>query len=264
MRFVARLPDRPVLVGVVHLLPLPGAPRPSPGLDAVESRALADAAALIAGGADGFIVENLGDAPFVAGPVDAFTIAAMARLARRLRDAHPTALIGVNVLRNDARGALAVAAAAGADFVRVNVHTGVMVTDQGVITGDARGTLLERNRLDAPVAIVADVHVKHAVPLGPVSLEDAARDTWTRGAVDALVITGSGTGRPLDPVDLDRARSAAPGAPVWAGSGLDPTTARAWKGRMDGAIVGTWLHRDGDLEAPVDAGRVRALRAALA
>lgn len=253
-----------MFVGVVHLLPLPGAPRPSPGLDAVEARALGDAAALRAGGADGFIVENLGDAPFTAGRVDAFTIAAMARLAGRLREAHPDALIGVNVLRNDALGALAVAAAADADFVRINVHTGVMVTDQGVITGDARATLVERNRLGARVAIVADVHVKHAVPLGPVTLEDAARDTWTRGAAEALVITGSGTGRPLDPADLDRVRAAAPGAPVWAGSGLDPATAHAWRARMDGAIVGTWLHRDGRIADPVDPDRVRAVRDALA
>jgi hypothetical protein len=229
----------------------------------VEARARLDAGALVAGGADGFVVENFGDAPFAAGPVEPFTVAAMSRIATCLREAHPTALIGVNVLRNDARAALAVAAAAGCDFVRINVHVGAMVTDQGLITGDARATLLERNRLGAPIAIVADVHVKHAVPLGPVSLEDAARDTWTRGGADALVITGSGTGRALDPADLDRVRAAAPGAPVWAGSGLDPESARAWRGRFDGAIVGTWLHRDGRIDAPVDPARVRALREAL-
>lgn len=263
MPFVARHADRPVFVGVVHLLPLPGAPRPSPGLDAVEARALADAAALMDGGADGFIVENLGDAPFTGGAVEPFTVAAMTRLARHLREAHPAALLGVNVLRNDARAALAVAAAASADFVRINVHVGVMVTDQGVITGDARGTLLERNRVGAPVAIVADVHVKHAVPLGPVTLEDAARDTWSRGAADALVVSGAGTGLPLDPADLDRVRTAAPEAPVWAGSGIDPHTARAWRARLDGAIVGTYLHRLGRIAEPVDPERVRAIRDAL-
>ncbi len=56
--------DRPALVGVLHLLPLPGAPSPGPGLEAVEARALADLRALVDGGADGVILENFGDAPF--------------------------------------------------------------------------------------------------------------------------------------------------------------------------------------------------------
>jgi len=138
MPFQPRLTDRPLLVGVVHLLPLPGAPRASAGLRAVETRALRDARALYEGGVDGVIVENLGDAPFTAGRVDAWTVAAMTRLALGVRALAPERMLGINVLRNDALSALAVAEASSADFIRVNVHTGAMVTDQGVITGQAR------------------------------------------------------------------------------------------------------------------------------
>jgi predicted TIM-barrel enzyme len=112
------------------------------------------------------------------------------------------------------------------------------------------------------VQIVADVLVKHAVPLGPWTLEDAARDTARRGRADVLVVTGSGTGRPTDPSHLARVRGAVPGVPVWVGSGLDPDGVAAM-GPLDGAIVGTWLHRDGDLDAPVDVARVRAMADAL-
>jgi membrane complex biogenesis BtpA family protein len=228
----------------------------------VEERALADAAALQAGGADGMIVENFGDAPFTAGLVDAWTVAAMTRIATAVRQACPATLLGVNVLRNDARAALAVAAASGADFIRVNIHTGTMATDQGLITGEARQTLLERNRLGATVAIAADVLVKHAAPLSAISVEQAARDTWTRGRADALIVTGSATGQPTDPMDVRRIRKAVPGAPLWAGSGLNPENASKYRELVDGAIVGTWL-RGGDLAAPVDPARVRQMREAL-
>ncbi|MBW2253358.1 MAG: BtpA/SgcQ family protein [Deltaproteobacteria bacterium] len=262
MRVLRQHPERPLLIGMVHLLPLPGAPTPSPGLAAVQERALADAVTLQEGGADGMIVENYGDTPFTAGQVDAWTVAAMTRIAIAVRQACPEALLGVNVLRNDAQAALAVAAASGADFIRVNIHTGTMATDQGLITGEARQTLLERNRLGASVAVAADVLVKHAAPLSAISVEEAARDTWFRGRADALIITGSATGQPLDPTHLQKIRNAIPEATLWAGSGLNPSTGRACRDLIDGAIVGTWL-RGGDLTAPVDPERVRQMREAL-
>ncbi len=164
----------PRFIGVVHLPPLPGGPRPSPGLDAVIERAVADAETLARGGADGLVVENLGDAPFAAEQVDPYTIAAMTRAVAAVRVAVPTLELGVNVLRNDAAAALSIAAATDASFIRINVHIGAMVTDQGLIQGQARETLLLRRRLAAEVKIVADVLVKHASPLGSPSLEDAA------------------------------------------------------------------------------------------
>lgn len=249
------------LVGVVHLLALPGGPHRSPGLPAVIARARADAAALASGGADGIIVENLGDAPFEADEVEPYTVAAMTRVVCEVLDAAPQCTVGVNVLRNDARSALAIAAATGATFVRVNVHVGAMVTDQGVLQGRARQTLLDRRRLGADVGILADVHVKHAAPLGDMPLTTSARDTWSRGGADGLILTGTGTGQPTDPATLQTVAAAVPTAPLWIGSGLTPETA----GRYDaahGAIVGTWLHRDADLRAPLDPERVGRMAAA--
>lgn len=253
--------ERCRFVGVVHLLPLPGSPRGG-SLDDVLARATADARALAEGGADGLIVENLGDAPYTAGAVDPYTVAAMTRVVLAVRDRAPGLVLGVNVLRNDALAALSIAAATGAAFIRVNVHTGAMVTDQGVIEGRARDTLLERNRLGAgAVGLVADVLVKHASPLGTPDLADVARDTRARGLADVLVVTGSGTGRPHDTDRVSAVQRAVPGCPVWVGSGLTPESARSLQ--ADGAIVGTWLHEDGDLARPVDVARVREMSAAL-
>jgi len=246
--------------GVVHLLPLPGSPR-AIALEHVHARALADARVLAEGGVDGIIVENFGDAPFARDAVDPYTIAAMTTLALDIRRACPTVQLGINVLRNDARAALSIAAAVGADLIRVNVHTGAMVTDQGLIQGDARATLLERKRLGQSVKIAADVLVKHATPLGSPDLVSVARDTAYRGLADVLIVTGSGTGQPHDPERVATVKHAVPDRPVWVGSGLNPESAENLL--ADGAIVGTWLHGDSDLNAPLDAARVAQMRAAL-
>ncbi len=245
-----------MFIGVVHLLPLPGAPRASPGLECVLERALADAHTLARGGADAVIVENLGDAPFTSGSVEPYTVAALSRIAIAVVEAGIP--VGVNVLRNDAMAALSVAAASDAAFIRVNVHTGVMVSDQGLLTGAARATLLERNRLGATVAIAADVHVKHAAPLGAGRIEDAAHDTWHRGHADVLIVSGAGTGQPTDSDDVDRVRRSVPEATIWIGSGLTPASPLA--PQADGAVVGTWLHRDADLTLPLDEERVASMR----
>jgi membrane complex biogenesis BtpA family protein len=259
--FTRRQP--PLFIGVIHLPPLPGAPRPGPGLDAALRRAEADARALAQGGADAVIVENFGDAPFAAERVEAVTVAAMTAALLAVRVAAPDLQLGVNVLRNDALAALGVAAVVGAAFVRVNVLSGVMVTDQGLISGCARDLMLARTRYGAGIDVAADVLVKHAAPLGAWSIADAARDTWHRGGADALIVTGHGTGLPVDPGDLRAVREAAPEAPLWIGSGLTLETAPALRAHIDGAIVGTALHEGGRWALPLDVERVRRMGEAL-
>jgi membrane complex biogenesis BtpA family protein len=125
----------PLLLGVVHLPALPGSPGYRGDMAGLVDAAVRDAEALIAGGMGGFIVENFGDAPFFAERVPPETIASMGRVLAALPQGEH--LVGVNVLRNDARAALGLAAAFGLDFIRVNVHVGAAVTDQGVIEGRA-------------------------------------------------------------------------------------------------------------------------------
>jgi hypothetical protein len=167
--------------------------------------------------------------------------------------------VGVNVLRNDGAGALAVAAATGARFVRINVHTGVMVADQGLLTGLAHETLRLRQRLNAEVAIFADVWVKHAAPLAEFGLEQAAEDVYQRGLADALIVTGSGTGKPTDLDRVTRVKRAVPEAPVLIGSGVELDTVASALAAADGAIVGSSICRGGIGGAGIDTARARAL-----
>lgn len=224
-------------------------------MDAVLERALADARHLEEGGLDGLLVENFGDAPFLPDRVPPETVAAMTRITATVVEAVDLP-VGVNVLRNDARAALGVAVAAGARFIRVNVHAGVMFTDQGILEGRAHETVRVRRALEAPVAILADVLVKHATPPPGTRTQDVARDLWRRGRADALVVSGSATGRPADPARLRRVKDAVPAAPLWIGSGTTPETVGELLPLCDGLIVGSALEEDGQPGKPVEAGRV--------
>jgi membrane complex biogenesis BtpA family protein len=222
-------------------------------MDEVLDLAMRDARAIAAGGADGFVVENFGDRPFTRGRVEAETIAAMTRVITEItREVRIP--FGVNVLRNDALSALGIAAATGAAFVRVNILTGAMVTDQGIIEGDAYATLRKRVALAPDVLIFADYLVKHATPLGEVS----AKDLRLRGLADALIVTGAETGAAADPARVQELRALVD-APILIGSGLTAENASKFAA-ADGAIVGTSVKTEGAVDANRVAAVVRAFR----
>lgn len=241
---------------MVHLLPLPGSPGWSGSMAQVLERALQDARYLCTGGVDAICVENFGDTPFLPCHVAPATVAAIALAVQRVRQ-EVDIPVGVNVLRNDASAALGICAATGASFIRVNVHTGAMLTDQGWITGAAHDTLRTRSQLDLDVAILADVFVKHATPPAGLTIEEAARDTWERGHADALIVTGSGTGEPADASAVERVRASVPEAPILVGSGVDASNAAHLLRHADGAIVGSAFKVDGRASSPVAPERVQ-------
>lgn len=250
----------PLLIGVVHLRPLPGAPRYGGSFEFVLEGARADAAALREGGCDAVIVENFGDVPFYPDVVPPETVASMALCVRAVRDVVSDRPVGVNVLRNDAAAALGICAATGASFVRVNVHTSAAVTDQGILEGRAAVTVRERQRICPDAALLADVHVKHASPLGSESPAESATDALHRGLADAVIVTGAGTGRSPSREVLTHVRRFVGKSPVLIGSGLTDANAERLLESADGAIVGTWFKVDGLLENAIDPERVKRLR----
>ena len=250
----ARPPDK-LLIGVIHLPPLPGSPgyQGAP-VDSFIERARQDAEAILNAGWHGYILENFGDAPFYKGRVPPHVVSFLTRIAAELPGAR--AIRGINVLRNDAQSALAVATAVGFDFVRVNVHVGAMVTDQGIIEGRAAETIRERELWAPSVAIAADVAVKHAYPLGEgYDLNEAAKETVYRGMADALIVTGKGTGVPIERGDLTSVRRAVPDRPLLVGSGVTPKSLVDILRDADGVIVGTAIKKGGNVLEPVDPDR---------
>ncbi len=250
----------PRLIGMVHLEPLPGSPGFGGSMSTVLERASVDAGALVTAGFEGIMVENFGDAPFYADDVPKVTIAAMARAVAEVAAAGlPT---GVNVLRNDGLGALAVAGATDAAFIRINVLSGMMYTDQGPIIGRAADIARARRELCPDAAIIADVFVKHATPPAGLELIDATNDLVERAGADAVVVSGAGTGSATSLADLQTVAEHSH-LPVYVGSGATAATIAEILSIGDGAIVGSDTKIDGIATNPVDPERaVAVVRAA--
>ncbi|RDZ34003.1 MULTISPECIES: BtpA/SgcQ family protein [unclassified Haloferax] len=254
------------IIGMVHLPPLPGSPGFDGDRDALRTRLLEDAAALEAGGVDGIMLENFGDAPFYPDRVPRHVVADVAALASTLRE-HVTVPFGVNILRNDVQSALGIAAATDGAFVRVNVHTGARLTDQGVIEGMAHETVRLRDQLDTDVAILADIDVKHSAPLADRSHAEVVGELIERGGADGLIVSGTGTGEAVDTTVLEDVVTARDArgldAPVLIGSGVTPETAPELLSVADGAIVGTALKEGDKTTNPVDEAAVERLVASV-
>ncbi len=252
--------DRP-LIGNVHLPPLPGTPRYT-GASVVELReiVLADVRAYEEGGMDGLILENHGDIPFLKpdgiGPE---IIAAMTAIVQAVSER--TALpFGINLLANHAVGALAVAHATGARFVRVNQWVNAYVANEGLVEGLSGEALRFRRQIGADgVAIFADVHVKHGAHAvtGDRDVAELARDTEFYDA-DVAIATGNRTGDSI-PTEEIAAIRAGTSLPVIGGSGLTSANIIDLLPHLDGAIVGSSLKRGGHWSGPVDRTRVEEL-----
>lgn len=266
------LPDKPArfdslfrvakpVIGVIHLRPLPGAPRyDGEAVESIYAAAEEDARRLSEGGVDGIIVENASDLPF-ARPEDvgAETVAALTAACVHVRGAVPQP-IGITLVANAAIPALAVAKAAGARWVRVNQWANAYVANEGLLNGPAGAAMRYRSHIHArDVFVLADVHVKfgaHAITADR-DIEEQARDLEFFDA-DAVIVTGQRTGSPTELADVERVKAATT-LPVLVGSGLDASSAYALLSVADGAIVGSDLKEDGRWWKPVDRRRVEAL-----
>lgn len=261
-------------IGVVHLLSLPVSPGydAAGGMRAITARARHDALAYLDAGFDGVLFENFMDVPFFPGPVPASTVASMAAVIISVLD-HLDAgtrlehvFFGVNVLRNDPIAALAIAHATGAGFIRVNVHSGAVVADQGIIESRAHETLRSRRSLDATgVQIWADVQVKHAAPLVQRSILQESDELVNRALADALIFTGPSTGSPVE-IDtlheLPGVQRRHPTVPLFLGSGASVDNIDELRDAcahvVQGCIVGSAVKQDGVAANPVDPARARA------
>lgn len=260
---------RPTLVGVLHLPALPGSPRAprdtAAAMPSILAGVRADCLALKAAGYDAIILENFGDAPFVPESVEPITIATLTACAIEARRACDVPL-GINVLRNDALAALAIAGATGASFVRVNVHVGAAVTDQGILQGRAYSTLRARRAWGIEgVDVWADVAVKHAAPLGERPIEDEVHDAVLRGLATAILVTGRATGAGAATGDIERASGAIGDHDVGllVASGATPEDlTRLRRAGATGVVVGSWIRDGGVAGGPIDPARARTFATA--
>jgi membrane complex biogenesis BtpA family protein len=256
--------DKPIL-GVVHLAPLPGAPRyDGADVEVIYQRGLDDARAYLSGGCDAVIVENHGDIPF-AKPDDIGheTSAYMAVISDRIRREFGKP-IGINVLANAAIPALAIASAAGAGFVRVNQWANAYVANEGFIEGEAARAMRYRARLNARgIRIFADAHVKHGAHavVADRPVEEQVKDLVFFDA-DVVIATGQRTGHAADLGYIRMIKEAA-GLPTLVGSGVTLENVDDILSIADGVIVASSLKYEGVWWNAVDPDRVKAFIAGI-
>ena len=235
--FRSLFPGPKPVIGMIALPPMPGYPAFT-SVEALVDVALADLANLEAGGVDGVLVENDFDQPHVmqGGPE---VHAAMTRVTREVV-AHAHLPVGVEVLLDDWRASLAIAAATGARFIRMDFFVDRVMTKGGPFEPNPAAVLAYRASIRAEhVLLCADLQVKYSTPIGaPKSMTQSARDAEQAGA-DAVIVTSHETGIGPTTADLRDARAGA--LPVLIGSGLTPENAAELFPLADGAIVGTSL-----------------------
>jgi len=242
------------VIGMVHLLPLPGSEGyHGGGLRPIIDRALSEARTLVAGGVDAILIQNAGDLPPTpdGGPE---TIAYMSVIGALLRREIACPL-GVNILANGSASALAVAHAIGASFVRIKVYIGAALTSEGLVTGNAHGTLAFRRRIDAEeIAIAADIYDRTSAPIGEMPIGVVADLAFRYGRADALVVTGYSVEDALQRVR--EVKSTVPMAIVLAGGGTSATNIGEFMQHCDGVIVGSSVKDTGRFVGTVDPGRL--------
>jgi len=243
------------IIGVIHLLALPGAPLYDGAMQKVYDHALSELDVFKRNALDSVIVENFRDVPYYPGRVPAETIASLAAVSREIVRAAGMP-VGINALRSDGEAAVAIAAASGAQYVRVNVHMSVVVSEQGIIEGMSQLSVRLRSALKSNALIFADVGVKHAAALADRGLTSETRDLAERGLADAIIVSGDRTGAEtsLDDVDVVRAATT---LPLLIGSGATPDNVARVLPKVDGLIVGSYFKRDGVGNNFVDEARVQ-------
>lgn len=253
--------DKPI-IGMVHVLPLPGSPLFKSGsLEAVYDQAVEEALILEKGGIDAILLENAGDIPFLKPDDIGFeTVTGMSVIGDRIRRACKLPL-GFNIVANAAKASLACAKASGAQFVRVNQWANAYVANEGIVEGAAAHALRYRRALDGTdIAVLADVHVKHGshAIVGDREIEDQARDVEFFGA-DILIATGTRTGHPTSPSEVANIRAGAQN-PILVGSGFGVENAAELLAVANGAIVGSSVKGNGKMHGDkVVLDKVRAL-----
>jgi uncharacterized protein len=245
------------IIGMLHLPPLPGSPiYDGKGLKEIIERALSDAEELQAGGVDALEVENFSDPTYYPQEVGPELVAAMAIVSDHVIR-NISIPLGICIL-SDPKASLSVAHAVGARFIRATFFTEASVDVSGLVLPKPHELLRFRKFLDPSIKIFADVHIKHSAPLVNRPLGDSALDAKYFLA-DAVIISGTHTGKDTKLDDLKATKGAVEDFPVLVGSGFKKDTAEMIFQYADGAIVGTSLKQGGISSNPVDRKRVMEL-----
>lgn len=251
------------IIGVIHVGALPGVPRASQTVSELMTSAKHEAKLYRESGVDGVLIENMHDVPYLRGEVGPEIVAAMTAIGIGVKEECGLP-VGIQILAGANIEALAVAHAAGLDFIRAEGYAYAHVADEGLIQASAAELLRYRKMIGATrVQVWADVkkkHAAHAITVD-VSLGETAETVEFMGA-DCVIVTGSATGKPPSVSDMQEAKNHC-GLPVVLGSGINETNITDFYDHADGFIIGSSFKMDGLWSNTVDPARLTRLMKAV-
>jgi uncharacterized protein len=246
------------IVGVIHVGALPGTPRSSQTVSELTAFARHEAQIYRETGVDGVIVENMHDVPYLRGEVGPEIVAALTAICVAVKSECGLP-VGLQILAGANVEAMAVAHAAGLDFIRAEGYAYAHVADEGLIQASAAKLLRYRKMIGAErVQVWTDVKKKHAAHAitADVSIGETAETVEFMGA-DCVIVTGSATGRAPNIADVQEAKSHC-GLPVFLGSGISEHNVAEFYDHADGFIIGSAFKVDGLWSNTIDPARVNS------
>ena len=238
-----------ILIGMVHMLPLPGTFRSGFTIDDVLKRAVSDAEALESSGYDALIVENEDEATDT--HLSKVQFAGFSMAAKAVKNA-VSIPVGLCCGCLNYEEALSIAKVAGCSFVRLPIFVDTVMNYNGIITPCSSRIINYRKMIGAEdIRIFADVQVKHYVMVDPsVSIATSTRWACRQGA-DAVIVSGADSGLETSSSQLEEAKKVSR-VPVVVGSGITEANIKEKLGLADGFIVGTSIRENGKLALPID------------
>ena len=253
-----KLKKEKVIIGMVHLLPLPGSPGYKGNLDDIYEAGLKDLRALEKGGAGAIIIENFGDVPY-ARENELINKIAFATMVARLRK--ETKLpVGINYQFNDVETEWAVAYNCDVDFLRCEVFAENRIGPNGVFVAAGPELMRIKAHYKKDIMILADASVKHTFALAEQPL-DFTIESLIEGGADGIIVTGITTGVNPSVDDVKLVKKHAKKLPVILGSGINEKNVNDYLPYINGAIVGSSLKKDHIVENPVDVNNVKKFMA---
>ena len=247
------------IIGMIHVGALPGTPAHAQSLAEIVALAISEAKIYRDSGVDGIGIENMHDVPYLRGTVGAEIVAAMTVVGQAVKQ-ESRLPVGIQILAGANIEAMAVAHAAGLDFIRAEGFAFAHVADEGIIESSAAKLLRYRKMIGAErVQVWADVkkkHSSHAIT-ADISLGATCETVeFMRG--DAVIITGNMTGEAPTVADVREAKEHCH-VPVILGSGVTAENIKNFYSIADGFIIGTYFKVDGKWQNTVDPQRVERL-----
>lgn len=250
--------EKKQIIGMVHLLPLPGSPKYQQNDEEIKSQAFKDVDALLEGGCSTFIVENFNDDPY-AETIDDFGFALMTSICTDIRNKYPEVKLGINIQFDDYLKELALAKAVKADFIRSEVFIDTRVGIQGIIKPKAREIAMICSQYKMKTLVFADIDVKHTVALVKEPLLELVDKCKEEGA-DAVILTGTKTGENAKIEDIIEVKKQLGNSfPIIIGSGIKANNIKQYLEYADGVIVGSSIKIGGNVRNGIDASKVKEL-----